>query len=128
MTCYQIGTDEPDGVVGSRAARAEDLRGALDECREYSRAEHVREAWLREYTVGSDLGPVIARFVRGRRTDVAPADGNPLIRMTVRDREGHIEEILEQELTARGQLRAMAREFLLGRVADGFTVTVERRD
>jgi len=66
MPQYQIGTSEPRGVVGSRASRSENLSQALEECREYSRYRHVKEAWLRTFENGT-LGDVIATFRKGVR-------------------------------------------------------------
>lgn len=68
MTYYQIGTAEPRGVVGSRAAKSDDLKEALDECREYSLYRSIKEAWLRPVENGR-MGDVIATFVKGVRTD-----------------------------------------------------------
>jgi hypothetical protein len=65
---WQIGTEETKGIVGSRSARAGDLATALERCREYSRARHVKEAWLREWTDGK-LGPVLVKFRRGRQVE-----------------------------------------------------------
>jgi hypothetical protein len=61
---YQIGTSEPHDCVGSRAAKSETLEGALRECRQYSVARHVKEAWLRPVEDGR-MGDVIATFVKG---------------------------------------------------------------
>jgi hypothetical protein len=64
MTYYQIGTSEPHGVVGSRAARSGDLEEATEECRNRSLSHSVKEAWIRPVENGR-LGDVIATFVKG---------------------------------------------------------------
>jgi hypothetical protein len=61
---YQIGTSEPHGVVGSRAARSTDLEEAREECRNRSLSHSVREAWLRPVEDGK-MGDVIASFIDG---------------------------------------------------------------
>ncbi len=66
MTYYQIGTSEPHGVVGSRAARSLDLNEALEECRNRSTSRYVKEAWIRSVEDGK-MGDVIATFVDGER-------------------------------------------------------------
>jgi hypothetical protein len=65
---YQIGTSEPKGVVGSRAAASKDLAEATEQCREYSMARHVKEAWLRPVENGR-MGDVIVRFVKGQEVN-----------------------------------------------------------
>jgi hypothetical protein len=71
MPLYLIGTLENQGgaaCVGSRAARSYRFDEALEETRIYSHARHVKESWLREYrSTDPDLGPVFARFRKGRR-------------------------------------------------------------
>lgn len=66
MSYYQIGTSEPHGVVGSRAARSDILEEALEECRNRSTSRYVKEAWIREVENGK-LGDVIATFIDGER-------------------------------------------------------------
>jgi hypothetical protein len=66
MPRYQIGTDEPRGVVGSRRAESITLLGASVECQEYSRYRHIKRAWLREVNEDGTLGRVLATFVNGR--------------------------------------------------------------
>lgn len=63
---YQIGTSEPYGVVGSRAARSDVLEEALEECRVRSMSRSIKEAWIRPVENGR-LGSVIATFVNGVR-------------------------------------------------------------
>jgi hypothetical protein len=63
---YQIGTSEPYGVVGSRAAQSDDLEEATEECRIRSLSRSVKEAWLRPVENGK-MGDVIVTFVKGRR-------------------------------------------------------------
>jgi hypothetical protein len=62
---YQIGTSETRGIVGSRAAKGTTLDQALDECAEYSRARHVKQAWVRPLTPSGQLGDVLAVYERG---------------------------------------------------------------
>lgn len=66
MAYYQIGTEEPREVVGSRAARSTSFDEALEECREYSLSRSIKSSWLREVANGK-MGPVIVKFVKGRR-------------------------------------------------------------
>lgn len=63
---YQIGTEEPRGVVGSRAARGQTLEDALGDAKERSRSRWVKSAWVRESYAGGKLGPVIATFIKGQ--------------------------------------------------------------
>jgi hypothetical protein len=63
---YQIGTSEPLGVVGSRAAQSLDLTEAMEECRQRSLSRSVKEAWIRPIENGR-MGGVIAVFVKGKR-------------------------------------------------------------
>lgn len=62
---YQIGTSEPRGVVGSRAATSTVLQEAMEECRQRSLSASVKEAWIRPVREGR-MGDVIATFVRGK--------------------------------------------------------------
>jgi hypothetical protein len=62
---YQIGTSEPRGVVGSRAAQSSVLEEAIEECRERSLSRSIKEAWLRPVENGR-MGDVIATFVKGK--------------------------------------------------------------
>lgn len=70
MAIYQIGTSEPHGVVGSRAAQSGVLEEAIEECRERSCSRSIKEAWIRPLENGR-LGDVIATFVKGVRVDEA---------------------------------------------------------
>jgi hypothetical protein len=63
---YQIGTSEPRGCVGSRAARSDSLKEATEECRQYSLSRSIKEAWLRPVENGR-MGDVIVSFVRGKK-------------------------------------------------------------
>lgn len=63
---YQIGTSEPRGVVGSRAAQSTDLAEAIEECRERSLSRSIKEAWVRPIENGK-MGDVIVSFVNGVR-------------------------------------------------------------
>ena len=69
MAYYQIGTAEPRGVVGSRAARSDNLADALNECREYSQSRSIKEAWLRLIEDSGSMSGVLATFVKGQRID-----------------------------------------------------------
>lgn len=62
---YQIGTSEPHGCVGSRAAKSDNLEEAIEECRQYSMYRSIKEAWLRPVENGR-MGDVIVTFVDGR--------------------------------------------------------------
>lgn len=64
MVYYQIGTAEPYGVVGSRAAQSSNLEEAIAECQNRSRSRSVKEAWIRPVENGR-LGDIIATFVKG---------------------------------------------------------------
>lgn len=61
---YQIGTSEPRGVVGSRSAKSTSLDEAIEECRQYSLACSIKEAWLRSVDKGR-MSEVIITFVKG---------------------------------------------------------------
>ena len=61
---FQIGTEETRGITGSRTAKSTTLSGALKECLTFSKARHVKQAWLRECNNGK-LGEVVAVFVKG---------------------------------------------------------------
>lgn len=74
---YQVGTAEPDEVVGSRAAQGETLMEAFADARARSRSDHVGEAWVREVGEGGRLGPRLATFRRGQAVGVDPRDPDP---------------------------------------------------
>lgn len=61
---YQIGTLEPRGCIGSRAAQSNILEEAIEECRQRSLSRSVKEAWLREVASGK-LGDIVVFFVKG---------------------------------------------------------------
>lgn len=65
---YQIGTAEPRGSIGSRPARSDILREALEEARQFSRFRYVKESWLRKRN-GWELGRVIATFKQGKKVE-----------------------------------------------------------
>lgn len=65
---YQIGTSEPHGVVGSRAANSDNLEEAVEECRQYSLLRIVKEAWLRPVVHGH-MGDPVVTFVKGERVN-----------------------------------------------------------
>lgn len=65
---YQIGTSEPRGVVGSRAATSTNLAEATEECRQYSMSRSIKAAWLRPVENGR-MGDVIVTFVRGEQVN-----------------------------------------------------------
>ena len=67
-TAWQIGYSERGGErITSRygGTYAQAVAGALAD----SSADHVDEAWVRPWREGGGLGPVAARFRRGRRVD-----------------------------------------------------------
>jgi hypothetical protein len=68
MSDIQIGTSEIGGCVGSRAAQSDNWQDAIEECRQYSLARHVKKAWLR-YFSGNQLGDVLVTFVKGEVVD-----------------------------------------------------------
>lgn len=63
---WQVGTEEPNEVVGSRAARGSTLADAVADAMERSRGRGIRSAWVREDVPGRGLGPVLVTFVKGR--------------------------------------------------------------
>lgn len=65
---YQIGTSEPRGCVGSRAAQSDDLDEAIEETRVRSLSRSIKAAWLRPVENGK-MGDVIVMFVKGVRTE-----------------------------------------------------------
>jgi hypothetical protein len=65
---YQIGTSEPNNVVGSRAAKSDSLEEATEECRQYSMNRSIKEAWLRPVQNGR-MGDVIVSFVKGKQVE-----------------------------------------------------------
>lgn len=63
---FQIGTAEPHGVIGSRAARSDNWNEALEECRQRSMSRSVKEAWIRPVS-GGRMGKVLATFIKGEQ-------------------------------------------------------------
>ena len=56
---YQIGTEEANGTVGSRAAQSDTYAGAVLEAKQYLRYPHIIDVWVRAVMPNGRLGDVI---------------------------------------------------------------------